>query len=95
MAWVYILQGKTNGRFYVGSTSDLQRRLEQHAAGHTQTTDRMGPTDLVLSQKYPSLKEARTIERKIKKLKRRDYIERMVRDGKINMQIPPRRPDSI
>ncbi len=86
MAWVYILQSKTNGRFYIGSTSDLQRRLDQHSSGHTQTTDRMGPSNLVLSQEYTSLKEARSVEKKIKKLKRRDYVEKMIRDGRITMR---------
>jgi len=29
MAFVYILQSQTSGRYYVGSTSDLDRRLPE------------------------------------------------------------------
>lgn len=41
MAWVYMLRG-ASGRHYIGSTTDLERRLEQHRRGHTQTTKRLG-----------------------------------------------------
>ncbi len=84
-ALVYILKDR-NGRFYVGSTTDITRRMTQHAAGHTQTTHRMEQPQLVLSQSFVSLADARSVERKIKKLKRKDYIEKMVVDGFINLK---------
>ena len=84
MAWVYILKIKS-GRFYVGSTSDLSRRLAQHVSGHTPTTKRLPIEGLVLKQEYKTLKDARAIEAKIKKLKRKDYIEKMVKDGYIKL----------
>jgi len=40
---------------------------------------------LVLKQEFSSLAVARRIERKIKKLKRRDYIEKIVDEGYIKM----------
>lgn len=84
-AFVYILKDE-NGKFYIGSTNDLQRRMKQHYSGHTQTTDRMKNFVLVLSQEYKSLKIARGIEQRIKKLKRRDYIEKMIAEGCIKMR---------
>ncbi len=30
MAFVYILQSESTGRFYVGSSDDLERRLSEH-----------------------------------------------------------------
>ena len=83
-AYVYILQDK-NGRLYVGSTSTLEKRLEQHARGYTQTTRNMLNPKLVLSQEVPSLAIARKVERRIKKMKRKDYIEKMVSDGYIKI----------
>ena len=47
----------------------------------------MGLFDVALAQKYPSLEIARKIERKIKALKRKDYIEKMIRDGYIKIEI--------
>jgi putative endonuclease len=84
--FVYILKDD-KGKFYIGSTSDLERRMRQHKLGHTQTTNRMENPILILVQKYPSLKEAHKVELKIKKLKRRDYIEKIVKDGYIKIKI--------
>ena len=84
-SYVYILRDE-KGRFYVGSTSDIQRRIKQHFAGHTQTTLNMREPKLVLSQEYENLETARRIERKIKKLKRKDYIEKIVKDGYIKIK---------
>jgi predicted GIY-YIG superfamily endonuclease len=43
MAFLYILQSETTGRFYVGSTPDLQRRLAEHLRGHALATRSRGP----------------------------------------------------
>ena len=65
-AWVYILRG-SNGRHYIGSTVDLERRLGEHRRGHTHTTKRLGDNlKLVASRAYNSLEEARCIERLLK-----------------------------
>ncbi|HPS21451.1 MAG TPA: GIY-YIG nuclease family protein [Candidatus Paceibacterota bacterium] len=85
-AYVYILKNDS-GKFYIGSTNDLNRRLKQHKSGHTQTTHNMGSLKLVLKQSYPSLEVARKIEIKIKKLKRKDYIEKMVKEGYIRLEV--------
>ena len=85
-AFVYILRD-AKGRFYIGSTSDLTRRLRQHSLGHTQTTRNMSSPKLVLSQEYASLLDARRIEKRLKALKRKDYIEKIVKDGYIRMKI--------
>jgi predicted GIY-YIG superfamily endonuclease len=41
MAWAYILRGDS-GRHYIGSTTDLGRRLEDHRRGQTHSTKRLG-----------------------------------------------------
>jgi predicted GIY-YIG superfamily endonuclease len=54
MAWVYLLQG-ASGRFYLGSTDDLQRRFAQHQAGLTPSTKRLGlPLVLVAFRVFSS-----------------------------------------
>lgn len=87
MAWVYILQSKENNKFYIGSTENLEQRLLHHAGKHTPSTKRLGTMKLVFSQKYPTLKEARTIESRLKNLKRKDYIEKIVEEGIIKMRV--------
>lgn len=75
-----------NGNFYIGSTTNLSRRIAEHKSGHTLTTYRHGVDSLVLSQEYSSLKRARSVERKLKALKRRDYIEKIIQDGYIRVR---------
>ena len=45
----------------------------------------LNPT-LKLVQEYSSLELARKIERKLKDMKRKDYIEKMVKDGYIKLR---------
>jgi predicted GIY-YIG superfamily endonuclease len=45
----------------------------------------MGELELVFYQEYKTLRDARRIERKLKELKRRDYIEKIIKDGYIKM----------
>ncbi len=84
MPSVYILEDAT-GRYYVGSTVNLTKRLRQHELRHSQTTRNMLRPVLVFSQEYASLAEARALEFKIKKWKRRDFIEKIVKDGYIKV----------
>jgi predicted GIY-YIG superfamily endonuclease len=49
--------------FHVGYTSDLDSRLESHRMGHAASyTSRRQPVDLVYSEHYPSLVDARMRE---------------------------------
>jgi putative endonuclease len=81
---VYILKD-INGRFYIGSTTNLVRRMKQHSAGHTPTTKRMSGAVIVFSQEYGDLQTARKIELRLKKFKRKDFIEKIIRDGRIKI----------
>ncbi len=83
--YVYILQD-LNDKFYIGSTDNPGRRMSQHRHGYTQTTARMSDPKPVLIQEYYSLEEAREIERRIKNLKRKDYIVKMVKEGRIKLR---------
>lgn len=83
--YVYILKDIT-GRFYIGSTKNLGLRMRQHALGHTQTTRNMDNPKLVFSAEYGTLAEARSVEQRVKKLKRKDYIQKIIADGIIKMK---------
>ena len=85
MAWVYILQSEVNNRFYIGSTDDLEQRLLEHNAGNSGYTKFSRPFMIVFSQEYKTLKDARYIENRLKRLKKHDYIENIVKDGIIKI----------
>ena len=85
MPCVYILQGVNSGRYYVGSTTNIEERLKHHFGGHTPSTKKFGRLKVSLVQDYLTLKDARSIERKLKRLKRHDYIDKIVKDGVIKI----------
>ena len=63
MAWVYLLECR-DGTYYVGSTRDLEARLEQHATGNVGFTHRRRPIRLVWCAEL-DLADAYAIERRI------------------------------
>jgi putative endonuclease len=73
MAYVYILKSLSCGKFYIGSTANIEERMRHHKGGFTPSTKRLGEIDLIFKQRYDSLKDARYIEGKLKKLKKRLY----------------------
>lgn len=66
MCWLYILKNEDTDRYYIGSTSDLNRRLQQHRSGQTRTTRVLKTFDLVYSEKYNNIFDARLREKKVK-----------------------------
>ena len=81
--FVYIIRSLKNESFYIGSSTDPQKRLEEHNLGHTLFTKNNRPYKLVFTQEFKDISKARTVERKIKSWKRRDFIEKIIKDGKI------------
>lgn len=78
MCWVYILKNTDTDRFYIGSTSDLTRRLLQHKRGLTRTTRVLGTLDLVYKEEYSNIHEARAREKKLKSYKSKKYIKWLI-----------------
>jgi putative endonuclease len=87
MAWVYILRELPEGSFYIGSTTSIERRMQEHENGKTYTTQKFKDFELAFKQEYATVQEARVIERKLKKLKRKDYISKIIADGFIKMRV--------
>ncbi|OGN08935.1 MAG: hypothetical protein A3C61_02670 [Candidatus Yanofskybacteria bacterium RIFCSPHIGHO2_02_FULL_39_10] len=83
--FIYILKNRNN-KFYIGSTPNLEVRMKQHIKGHTQTTRNMNLPIPVMVQEFDSLVTARRVENKLKRMKRKDFIEKIVSDGYIKMR---------
>jgi putative endonuclease len=78
MYWVYILENPA-GRFYIGSTEDLSRRLEDHNSAEktfSKYTHKNGPWRLVWSQEHPTRSSAMRREKAIKSMKSATWIQR-------------------
>ncbi len=80
MAHVYILESQVDGRYYIGSTNNIEQRIRHHQSGGTPTTKRFGRVELVFKQEYSTLQDARRIERKLKKMKRKDYLRKIIKN---------------
>ena len=85
IGFVYILQDDLD-KYYIGSCVDVQIRYKKHLSGAVHTTLRMKNPRVVLTQEYPTIIDAKRVERKIKKLKRKDYIAKMIKDGFIKLK---------
>jgi len=74
--WVYILTNKRNGTLYIGVTSDLPHRIEQHRAGKVAGfTQKYALRMLVWHQHFENLHDARRREVQMKEWKRAWKVE--------------------
>lgn len=85
MAFVYILQSGKNERYYVGSTNNLERRLLEHNFGKTVSLRKLLPVKLVFKKEFGNIRNARLMERKLKRFKNRSILKRIIKDGEIKM----------
>jgi putative endonuclease len=67
--FTYILQSKKDNRYYIGSTSDIDRRLKEHNSGKTKSLRYRRPLILVYFEEYESRGLAENREKQIKSYK--------------------------
>jgi putative endonuclease len=65
---VYVIEN-ANGRFYIGLSEDVQKRVLQHNEGVSKWTKGKGPWKLVWTSEAMSLGDARKLENKLKSYK--------------------------
>ena len=64
--YIYALKSRNRNYIYVGLTNNVQRRINQHNAGHEKTTRPYAPFDLVLTEEFENRFEARKREKYLK-----------------------------
>ena len=77
MYYVYLIQSKKDGKYYIGQTSNLQKRLGKHNKCDVKSTKHRVPFKLVGYEEYEKRNEARWREYSLKKSawKRKKFIE--------------------
>ena len=75
---VYIIFSGGINKFYVGYTSDLPRRLDEHNSGVSIFTSRANDWELKYVETFPSRQAAMKREQGIKNKKSRKYIEWLI-----------------
>lgn len=66
MNYVYVLKSFIDQELYIGSTTDLRRRLREHNEGKTFSTSLRRPFELIYYEAYKNLEDARLREKALK-----------------------------
>ena len=80
--YVYILLSHHNGRYYIGSTRNLEDRLERHNEGRSRYTKSGIPWELLYSEQHIDRSSAIKRENQIKRQKSREFIEALIRKSR-------------
>lgn len=78
MADFYILKSERNGRYYIGSCIDKDKRLIKHNAGEVRSTKAYKPWKTIYSERYKTVSEAKKREYQVKSWKSRKSIEKLI-----------------
>jgi len=81
MHYVYFLQSQVAGRYYVGITNNVERRLNEHNSGLVKSTATYKPWQIKRIEKYGNINEATRRERFIKAKHSRKIIELIIADN--------------
>ncbi|MCD6085517.1 GIY-YIG nuclease family protein [bacterium] len=72
------MQSLKNGRYYIGNTNKINRRLKEHNTGKVKSTCFIRPLELKVFLPCSTLEEARRAEYHLKKYKRKDIIKSVI-----------------
>jgi putative endonuclease len=78
MYYVYVIQSIKNGKYYIGSSTNLTRRLTEHNSGKNISTKNNKPYKLVYSESFVSRSLAMKREYKIKSYKGGNAFRKML-----------------
>ena len=81
MFYCYILYSKKLGKYYIGSTSNLQGRLQRHNTSNHGFPSTGKPWELRYSENFETKQEAMQRELQLKKWKNRDLLEELIQNG--------------
>ena len=66
MYYVYVLQSKKDGNYYIGQTNNINKRLNQHFYGKVLSTKNRRPLRVIGYKSYETRSESMWAEHKLK-----------------------------
>ncbi|MBI2342553.1 MAG: GIY-YIG nuclease family protein, partial [Deltaproteobacteria bacterium] len=60
--FVYVLRSKVDGKLYIGSSGDIEKRLSDHTCGRVDATKKRRPLELVYKEIFENKELARKRE---------------------------------
>ena len=76
--FVYVLKSQKDNKHYIGSTSDVKKRLAYHNAGLQRSTRLRIPFILIYHEEFTTKQEALKRERYIKSLKGGEGFRKLI-----------------
>ncbi len=73
--YVYILKSKLGNRHYIGSTSDIEKRIKMHNAGRVRSSKRYRPYDIIYFEIFATRSEAVNREYYFKTIEGYKYLK--------------------
>jgi len=80
MYYCYIIYSAAKNKFYIGSTSNLEDRINKHNSNHKGFTGNQLDWQLKWSQALDQKTDAMAREKQIKAWKSRKMIEKLIRE---------------
>lgn len=77
--YVYVIKSISKGIQYVGSTSDVHKRIDDHNAGRSSFTKGHRPWVLVQQEEFTTKAEALRRERYLKSGKGREVLKKIIK----------------
>ena len=81
MHYVYVLISQKNGTIYIGRTSNLKRRIEEHLRKKNKTTSRMEKIQLIFYEAFLAKTDSIRRERYFKTSKGRNSLKQIIRES--------------
>ena len=78
MPHFYILKSKHSGKYYIGSTENIEQRLKLHNSGKVISTKSGKPWAIIYTECFENIKLAKRRELQVKNWKSRGAIERII-----------------
>jgi len=81
MCWVYVLKSQKDGKLYIGSTRNLEKRIFYHNSGKVRSTKSRRPFEIIYSKRFDSYIQARRFENILKTTQGRRQIKKAILEG--------------
>lgn len=80
MHYVYVLQSETDSGLYIGMTSNLRRRFEEHQSGESLSTKGRRPWKVIYYEAYLEMQDAMGREEFLKSGSGRRFLDKQLKN---------------
>ncbi|MEK7553648.1 MAG: GIY-YIG nuclease family protein [Patescibacteria group bacterium] len=79
MFYIYIIKSLKTKKYYIGSSSNIEKRLKQHNSYRVKSTKSFVPWELIYTESFTNRNIAVKREQQLKNWKSREAIEKLIK----------------